>query len=214
VTSKPPAPAPRAPSKRRLILAAATHAFATQPYDEVNVNEIARGADVAHGLVFYYFGDKRGLYIEVIKDLLAELNRFVAVRPHERSGEQVIRGALTRYLEFIAKYPAAMLTLLRTGLHEPDLHATYFDAREAGLALILSGLNLDCDAPIPRLRMALRGWIGYTDALAADWLANDQDVPIDECVDLSLDALICALHSAEGHRPEPKGIAIQFAAVK
>ncbi|MEU6577849.1 TetR/AcrR family transcriptional regulator [Streptomyces sp. NPDC046805] len=212
MTSHPAPRAPRAPSKRELILAAATHAFATQPYDEVNVNEIARSADVAHGLVFYYFGDKRGLYIEVISNLLVELDRFVAAQPHERSGEQIIRGALARYLEFIAKYPVTMLALLRTGLHEPDLRAVYSDAREVGLALILSGLNLDCDTAAPRLRMALRGWMGYTDAMAADWLANDQDLPIDECVDLSFDALVSALHSAEGHSPEPRGTALHFAA--
>lgn len=43
--------------------------------------------------------------------------------------------------------------------------------------------------------------------MAADWLDHGQDLSIDEWVDLSFNALISAFDSAEGHRPEPHGLA-------
>lgn len=201
-------------TKRGQIVRAATSIFAEQAYDAVSVGEIARRADVAHGLVFYHFKDKRGLYVAAITSLLADLDEFVAPRPDELTGEQVVRGALGRYFEFIARYPVAMLSLLRVGLYEPDLRTPYLDARESGLMRILSALDVSCESATGRLRMALRGWMGFADGIAADWLDRNRDVPVAECVELSFDALISALASAEGHHPRPRGIALNISGTK
>ena len=60
-------PRPRADSRpakgtlRAKLITVALEHFATRPYDEVTVGEIARAAGVAHGLLFHYFDSKRGL---------------------------------------------------------------------------------------------------------------------------------------------------------
>jgi AcrR family transcriptional regulator len=210
MTSSPATQRERSLVKREKIVDVAASIFAEQPYDAVSVGEIARRADVAHGLVFYHFKDKRGLYVATITSLLEDLDKFVAPRPGELTGEQIVRGTLGRYFEFIARYPVAMLSLLRVGLHEPDLRGPYVGVREIGLVRILTALGVSCDSANSRLRMALRGWMGYTDGIAADWLDNNQDMPIAECVELSFDALISALDSAEGYRPEPRGTALNI----
>lgn len=57
-----------APDERReQLLAAAEELFAERPYAEVSTTEIARAAGVARGLLNHYFGDKRALYLEVVR---------------------------------------------------------------------------------------------------------------------------------------------------
>ena len=193
---------------RQMILAAAAEIFAVEAYAAVNVSDVAKRAGVAHGSVFYHFKDKRGLYVATLISLLSALDRHVApVAATARSTEVMIRETLARYFEYVGRYPSVMMTLLRVGQHDPDLRAPYSDARTLGLGRVLTALGVMVEAPQPLLRTALRGWMGFTDAVAADWLSNDQDLPVQECVDLCFDALISALHSCEGHRPEPVGMA-------
>ena len=53
--------------RREQILVAAERLFAERPYAEVSTTEIARTAGVARGLLNHYFGDKRALYLEVVR---------------------------------------------------------------------------------------------------------------------------------------------------
>lgn len=194
-------------SKRQKIIDAAAKLFASQPYDLVNIDEVARDADVAHGLVFYHFKDKRGLYVATLTYLLEELDRFVAPLPAEATPELEVRGSLSRYLQYLARYPVAMQSLLRIGLQDPDLSGPYASARKLGLGRLLSALGETERAQSAPLRVALRGWTGFVDQVATDWLDINHDLTLEDYVDLCFDALIWALHSAEGHRPTPKGLA-------
>ncbi|GAA3538721.1 TetR/AcrR family transcriptional regulator [Nocardioides daeguensis] len=57
-----------APDERReQILLAAERLFAAQSYAEVSTTRIAHEAGVARGLLNHYFGDKRTLYLEVVR---------------------------------------------------------------------------------------------------------------------------------------------------
>lgn len=59
-----------APDQRReQILAAAERLFAERPYAEVSTTDIARAAGVARGLLNHYFGDKRTLYLQVVREI-------------------------------------------------------------------------------------------------------------------------------------------------
>lgn len=57
-----------APDERReQILVAAERLFAVQSYAEVSTTRIAHEAGVARGLLNHYFGDKRTLYLQVVR---------------------------------------------------------------------------------------------------------------------------------------------------
>ncbi|TIC81508.1 TetR/AcrR family transcriptional regulator [Nocardioides sp. GY 10113] len=57
-----------APDERReQLLVAAERLFAQRSYAEVSTTEIAREAGAARGLLNHYFGDKRALYLEVVR---------------------------------------------------------------------------------------------------------------------------------------------------
>lgn len=179
----------RSPTKRQLILKAATDVFAAKPYEDVYVSDIARRAGVAHGLVFYYFGDKRGVYLATAKALLSDLSSFAIPPADAPVNEHVIRGILERYFEFARRYPAAMLNLIRFGQYDPELAEEYTRVRQRGVDQILEALGFPADSHTPLLRSGLRAWLGFNEALAADWLLNDQDLPLEDCIDLSVEAL-------------------------
>lgn len=53
--------------RREQILLAAERLFAERSYVAVSTTELAREAGVARGLLNHYFGDKRALYLEVVR---------------------------------------------------------------------------------------------------------------------------------------------------
>ncbi|GAA1537698.1 TetR/AcrR family transcriptional regulator [Nocardioides humi] len=53
--------------RREEILVVAERLFAERPYAAVSTTGIAREAGVARGLLNHYFGDKRALYLEVVR---------------------------------------------------------------------------------------------------------------------------------------------------
>lgn len=60
--------AAQAAETRQRLIDAAVEAFSEQGYDEVAVADIAKAAGVAHGLLFHYFGNKRGIYLAALRD--------------------------------------------------------------------------------------------------------------------------------------------------
>jgi TetR/AcrR family transcriptional regulator, fatty acid metabolism regulator protein len=55
------------PSRRRRIREAAVHVFARKGYHDARVNDIAKEAGVAHGLVYHYFEGKEQLLQDVFR---------------------------------------------------------------------------------------------------------------------------------------------------
>ncbi len=60
-------------SKRR-ILDAAEHAFARRGFDGARLRDIAHEAGVHHALVHHYYGDKQGLFKEVVQRALSSMS--------------------------------------------------------------------------------------------------------------------------------------------
>ena len=77
-------------ARRRRILAAATELFVGAPYEAVQMDDIARSAQVAKPTVYRHFGTKEALFREVVDETLAALKAEVAgiaggsMAPHER----------------------------------------------------------------------------------------------------------------------------------
>ena len=71
--SEPTTRQARTAATRQRLIDVAVHQFATKPYNEVWVSEIAGQAGVAHGLMFHHFGNKRGLYLEAVREISRRL---------------------------------------------------------------------------------------------------------------------------------------------
>src|SRR3954471_3691509 len=77
-------------ARREQILECAVRLFGERPYASVSTTDIAREAGVARGLLNHYFGTKRDLYLEVVREMvvLPELDDAAAVSGPLRSRVQ------------------------------------------------------------------------------------------------------------------------------
>jgi AcrR family transcriptional regulator len=82
---------------RRALLRAGRRLFAKRGYDEVSNDAIGEAAGLTRGALHYQFGDKRGLFIAVLDELMEELTTRVATGTMDglpEGPEELERGAL------------------------------------------------------------------------------------------------------------------------
>ncbi|KAB2810789.1 TetR/AcrR family transcriptional regulator [Pimelobacter simplex] len=96
--------------RREQIIAAAERLFAERPYAEVATTGIAREAGVARGLLNHYFGDKRALYLEVVRRA-ALLPTLEDVPLPTGSLDERVEAAVTWFLGSITPERATYLTV-------------------------------------------------------------------------------------------------------
>ncbi|MGA8546442.1 MAG: TetR/AcrR family transcriptional regulator, partial [Mycobacterium sp.] len=59
--------------KQRALLEAAAEVFAEAGYAAAATKEIARRADCSEAMLFHYFGDKQGIFEQVVTRQIADL---------------------------------------------------------------------------------------------------------------------------------------------
>src|SRR4249919_1341016 len=80
--------------KRRALLSAATELFAEEGYDSAATKEIARRAGCSESLIFRYFGDKQGIFEEVVSGQIA-----LAVAHAEEQLANALPSTLREFIE-------------------------------------------------------------------------------------------------------------------
>lgn len=82
---------------RGALLRAGRRLFATRGYDSVSNDAIGEAAGLTRGALHYQFGDKRGLFVAVLDEMLGQLTSEIAARTMENAPEgpeELERGAL------------------------------------------------------------------------------------------------------------------------
>jgi AcrR family transcriptional regulator len=192
--------APARGQRRAALVAVAADLFARKPYDEIYISEIAEAAGVAHGLLFYHFKDKRGLYLAVLEQVLDEILELHKPREDEETKEQRLRGLFRRHIEYRRSHVHTMLGLMRAGGQDPEVDELFERGRRAGAEFVLDLLGLTTEPP-PSLRIAMRGVMGMLDETTIDWLTHDCDVPVDELEQLVYRATVSILRSVQSAHP-------------
>jgi AcrR family transcriptional regulator len=172
--------------------------FAKRPYDEVSMEDVAGELGISKGLLYHYFPTKRDLYVaslgEAARDLLERTDL-----PTGDPGTRLARG-VDAYLAYCADHAPAYIALMRGGIgSDREVGRIVEKVRTTLITRILGGLALP--APPPRVRIALRGWIGMVEAATLDWVQH-RDLPRDEVRDLLTEWLVRSLAGAE-LRPRP-----------
>lgn len=62
----------RVEARKARILEAAAHVFACKGYERATTREIAEEADVSEGSIFYHFGSKRDLLVNIMDQLIVD----------------------------------------------------------------------------------------------------------------------------------------------
>ena len=172
--------------------------FGTRPYDEVQIGDIADAAGIAKGLLYHYFGDKRGLYLEVVRAASAELLQTLVHDPGLTGPENLRRG-LSAYLGFVEARAEAYLALMRGGLQrDVEVERIIESVRLRIIERLAHGLGLKKLAPA--FRTAARAFVGGVEAAALDWLEH-KDMTMEALVDLLAAGLFGQLVVASSQSP-------------
>jgi AcrR family transcriptional regulator len=155
-------------ARREALVAVALQAFSVRAFDEVSMDDVADEAGVAKGLLYYYFGSKRGLYVAAVREAATRLRgRWDAdsgAAPVER-----LAAGIDAYLDYAREHADGYRALIAGGVGtDPEVRALLAEERELVIERVVEGLGLR-DAPAP-LRVALQGWLSFMEGATLEWL--------------------------------------------
>ncbi|MFF4370005.1 TetR/AcrR family transcriptional regulator [Streptomyces sp. NPDC001594] len=158
----------RSQARRAELIAIGRKLFADTSYDALSMDDIAQHAGVAKGLVYYYFTSKRGYYLAIVEDSVAQLVARATGEP-ELPGAERLRRTVDGYLHYAEHHRAAYRTIVTGGVgSDAEVLAIRDAVREELLAAIAEGAYGRRAVP-PLARLALVGWLSGVEGATLDW---------------------------------------------
>ena len=175
--SVPPVSSPTAPARRRLdpdarrgeILDAAVRLYAERSYASVSTGDLAAEAGVARGLLNHYFGTKRGLYLEALRELLT-IPEAAAREVGGRTRPERAGAAVDWFLDAVETRRGLWLSVGIGAGGDPEVDAVVADADEVAADRVLGALGLDPAAA--SLRARVRAYFGLVRSASREWLVR------------------------------------------
>ena len=161
--------------RRGQILAVARRLFTERPYGSVSTTEIANLAGVTRGLLHHYFGTKRELYLEAVRELVDSpavslIDLFAAgqtdaeIRPDWDKCVDVWMGLVEANQDtwFVA------ISAGETG-KDKAMHEILEAARDRTADEVLVVLGLD-EKETPEVRPLVRAFGAFAEEITREWL--------------------------------------------
>ncbi|MFC9652559.1 TetR/AcrR family transcriptional regulator [Streptomyces sp. NPDC056937] len=191
----------RSQARRSELIATGRKLFADTSYDALSMDDIAQHAGVAKGLIYYYFKNKRGYYLAVVEDSVAELVSL-ASGGAELPRTQRVQRTVEAYLRFAQYNEAAYRTIITGGVgFDTQVQAIRDVVRTGLVSTVAQGAYGRSDIP-PIARLALLGWLSSVEWLTLEWLEYQQDLPREIPRDLLVRMLRHTLNTIEEFSPE------------
>ena len=163
--------------RRRQILAAARKLFSERGYSAVSTTAIAAEAGVARGLINHYFGTKRELYVEVVREMVRFRSQPVPEYVDGATPVARLEQSIDEWLEMVSRNREAWLAAVGAEVlgRDPEIEAVLDEAREQATARIIEvlGLGPAAEAP-PEMHAVLRAYGGMAEAATREWLERDR----------------------------------------
>lgn len=151
-----------APDPRHRLIQEATRLFAERGFDAVTTREICAAAEVNPGAIHYHFGDKEGLYREVIYGPIAEVQaQFAGFDNPALSLEAALGRFLASFLTMNQQDDGAVMRLYIRELLDPSEVFTEAVRRHIGpnhnalAALLARHAGCEVDTAIHQLAYGL-----------------------------------------------------------
>jgi AcrR family transcriptional regulator len=161
--------------RRKQILAAARRLFNDRDYSAVSADEIAAEAGVARGLINHYFGTKRELYVEVVRELVRVPPPPVPEYVQGTTPEQRLAVSVDNWLEMVWRNRETWLASVSgAGLGSEDQIGSIFEeAREQATAQMIAVLGLGtATGAAPEVQAVFRAYGGMAEAATVQWLKH------------------------------------------
>ena len=112
---------------RREILRVAEEIFARKGYSGTSTREIAEGAGVTKGLLFYHFQTKEHLYLTVIESIVQALHQIAAPPTNGVDRVAHIRNFIDGWTDLLADHPHIPKLVIRELMDEGKFHKKIID---------------------------------------------------------------------------------------
>jgi AcrR family transcriptional regulator len=157
--------------RREQIVACAQRLFAQRPYEDVSATDIASAAGVARGLVNHYFGNKRGLYLEVVRLNSTVPELAVATLPDGTLQER-IDASVTWFLDTLENTGGTWLALGSAGMgRDSDLENILVEAENESVERLMDAMGLaGRDEGREQVRAMMRAYAQLARSGAREWL--------------------------------------------
>jgi AcrR family transcriptional regulator len=193
---------PKAGRRRAELIALGIRLFSDHPYDELSMDQIAGEAGVVKGVLYYYFGSKRGYYVAAVQAAAAELRERWDVPAEEATPADRLAAGIDAYVDHAANRAAGYRTLMAGGVgSDPEVRAILDEERRLVIKRIVEALGMR-KAP-PALRTALEGWLSSMEGATLNWLDN-RDLEAEQVRNILLGMLNGALTGAAAVDPRCK----------
>ncbi|MFD5951343.1 TetR/AcrR family transcriptional regulator [Streptomyces collinus] len=195
----------RSMARRAELIVIGRRLFADTSYDALSMDDIARQAHVAKGLIYYYFQSKRGYYLAIIQDSVTELLTLAAsgleLPPVDR-----VQRTIDSYLRYAEHNQAAYRTIVSGGVgFDTELHAIRDGVREAVVTTIAEGAYGRADVTA-LARMGLLSWVCSVEGATLEWI-DRPDLPRDTMCELlvkTLGGVLRAIEELDPAHPAPQ----------
>jgi AcrR family transcriptional regulator len=186
---------------RRKLLEAAVEQFSARHFDDVATSDITETAGVAQGLLFHYFENKRGIYLEALRDAANRLNAATTPPPGDGPPGKQFRQMLRAHLEYLSEHDDLALRLVLGGSGgDPEAWQIFDQSRWHTIEWTCQLLELDLARPA--LRLMLRSCAGALDEATTYWLRNERPFDPDAMVEVVVELLVTSLHCAARLDPQ------------
>jgi AcrR family transcriptional regulator len=164
-------------------VALGTQLFSSRTYDDVSIDEVARTAGISKGLLYHYFPTKRDFYVATVREAANELMERTKT-PVQMDALERLRTGLDAFFDYVADHGPAYEGLLRSGIGaDAEVARIVDETREAFCSRLVENLEVRGDLA----RLALRGWVGFVEAITLGWLRARDRVTREEARDLLLE---------------------------
>lgn len=181
--------------RRNELLDAGAEFFATRPYDDVLMEEIAAHVGVSRALLYRYFPGKRELFAAIYQRAADRLLGVAQFDPDLPLVDAVSAG-LDAHIDYFAANRLTVLAANRTLAGDPLIQAIIDDelAELRGRMLAAAGFTGHARDVASA---TLRAWLVFVREMCVDWLEN-QTIDRDEVRAICLRTLFAALRLS-GH---------------
>ncbi|RKG93879.1 TetR/AcrR family transcriptional regulator [Corallococcus terminator] len=161
--------------RREQILECAARLFGERPYAEVSTTDIAKEAGVARGLLNHYFGQKRDLYLKVVKRMLLMPGLETSVTMTGTLRERVEKS-VEWYLDTVATHGKTYVAV--TGMGgigaDPEVERIISEADDVAAVRTLEFLGLKIEVGSDaRHRAMIRSYGGLVKATIREWIRGE-----------------------------------------
>ena len=180
-----------ASERRQQLLETALHIFARQGYHETSMNDLAAKAGVTKPVLYQHFESKREMYLSVLQETSAALNKAVEMSRQSRkvaSQHELVELGLLGFFQFFEKTPDAFNFLYGVS-HEQDAELRH-EARKVQESFMVQMVRRWQKEDLEKALVVAAGMHGLLLGMIQHWMQDGQRHSAQEMTDLASNLIL------------------------